>query len=61
MKRLEVILKRHDRQMLTHHKIYLAGRTSLHNEKIYNETIRNLEEWKKQQCEEECGESTDDE
>jgi hypothetical protein len=61
MKRLEVIIRRHNSQMLTHHKIYLAGHTSLHNEKIYNETIRSLEEWKSQQCEEECSESSVDE
>ena len=54
MKRLEVIIRRHNSQMLTHHKIFFAGRTVLHNEKIYNETIRSLEEWKEQQCEEEC-------
>lgn len=37
--------------MLTHHKIYLAGRTELHNPKIFNETIRDIEDYIKQQCE----------
>ena len=38
--------------MLTHHRIYFIGKTALHNEKIWNETIRALEDWKLQQCEE---------
>jgi hypothetical protein len=58
MKRLEVIIKRHNRQMLTHHKIYLAGRTALHNAKIFNETVRDIEDYIKQQCE--CNDVVDD-
>ena len=52
MKRLEVIIKRHNQQMFTHHKIHLAGRAPLHNDKVWNETIRALEDWREQQCEE---------
>jgi hypothetical protein len=54
MKRLEVIIRRHNSQMLTHHKIYLAGRTPLHNPKIFNETIRDIEDFIKQQKETKC-------
>jgi hypothetical protein len=51
MKRLDVIIKRHNRQMLEHHKIYLKGRTPLHNPKIFNETIRDLKDYIKQEIE----------
>ena len=61
MKRLEVIIKRHDQQMLAHHKAFFNGSAPKHNMKIWNETIRELESWKSQQCEEECNDSTVDE
>lgn len=60
MKRLEVILKRHDQEMLTHNRIFLAGRAPKHNPKIFNETIRDIEGYIQQQNELQS-ESEDDE
>jgi len=49
MKRIEVILKKHNEQMLTHHRLFLKGRTAKENMKVFNETIRAIEGYIEQQ------------
>jgi len=49
MKRVEQIVSRHNKNMLTHFKLYLKKRTPWHNEKIFNETIRDIESYVEQE------------
>jgi hypothetical protein len=43
MKRIEQILRRHNKYMLTHFKLYSKKKTPWNNKKIFNETVRNIE------------------
>jgi hypothetical protein len=49
MKRVEQIVNRHNKNMLTHFKLYLKKRTSLHSKKIFNETVRDIESYIEQE------------
>ena len=51
MKRSEVILRRHNQQMLTHFKLLEKDRVPEENLKIFNETIKELDGYINQEIE----------
>jgi hypothetical protein len=51
MKRIEVILKRHNKDMMQHFDLLEKKRVPAENLKIFNETVRNIEGYIVQQIE----------
>jgi len=51
MKSLEKILKRHDKEMLIHNKIFLAGRASKDNPKVFQQTMNDIKDYVIQEIE----------
>jgi hypothetical protein len=52
MKRIEVILRRHNKDMMQHFDLLKKGRVPEKNLKIFNETVRDIEGYIAQQVEE---------
>jgi hypothetical protein len=52
MRRIKQILKRHNKEMVVHYKLYFKDRTPYENLKIFNETVNSIEAYVDQEVDE---------